>query len=174
MYRTVFDLTKFHFDSRQGLIPGCFYFFLFGIMLLIIHRSIRARQRSNSFKALALGVVFVLFSSIMIFALVIPQLLSPSRAKQIIKEGKFMVVEGTPENFHPMPPEGHSEESFELQGVNFHYSDFEARLGYHHAESLGGVIHPGNYYRITYYPDQDSVEEGGHSILKIELRVDEK
>jgi hypothetical protein len=166
MYKTVFDLTQSRLDLANGIIPMCFLFLFVGILMLILRKHIpQSRER-----VLLIGIAFIVMPSLFILILLIPNFLAPSRARRIINERKYMVVEGKPENYHPMPSEGHDEESFDMQGVHFHYSDYTSGFGYHNAASKGGVIKPNNYYRITYYPDQDSLEAAGPSILKIELR----
>ena len=166
MYKTVFDLTKQHIDSANGMLPGAFLFLLIGIIILIV----RKQFPQNTQRMFLIGTVFVLISSLFVFIFFVPQLVAPSRARKIMNEGKYLIVEGEPANYHPMPPEGHDEESFDIQGIHFHYSDYSGDFGYHNAASKGGVIKPNNYYRITYYPDQDSLEAAGPSILKIEIR----
>lgn len=50
-----------------------------------------------------------------------------------------------------MPYSGHKQESFEVNGVRFEYSDFEVTIGYHNAKSHGGVIkEDGQYLKIGY------------------------
>lgn len=67
------------------------------------------------------------------------------------ESGQYEVVEGYVENFKPMPYEGHSNESFEINGVEFSYSDYEITSGYHNAKSHGGVIEGnGQYLKIGY------------------------
>ena len=67
------------------------------------------------------------------------------------KSGEYQIVEGYVENFDPMPPEGHKEESFDINGVQFSYSDYTIMTGYHNVKSKGGVITGnGQYLRIGY------------------------
>src|SRR5262249_10246926 len=71
------------------------------------------------------------------------------------------IVEGTVEQFHPMPYHGHSLESFTVNGVRFEYSDFDdSKPGFNHTKSHGGPIHAGMRVRIHY-------REG--SILQIQV-----
>ena len=73
------------------------------------------------------------------------------------KKGDYMVVEGYVEDFIPMPYHGKSEESFEINGVKFSYSDYMVQYGYHNSKSHGGVI-TGNGQRLkigyVYYNEQ--------------------
>lgn len=67
------------------------------------------------------------------------------------RDGEYQTVEGYVENFHPMPPEGHDTEDFDIQGVSFSYSDYTVMTGYHNAKSKGGVITgDGQYLKIGY------------------------
>lgn len=60
------------------------------------------------------------------------------------------VAEGRVTNYSPMPVEGHKEESFTVNGVRFHYSDFALTAGFNNATSLGGPIREGLQVRIHY------------------------
>lgn len=67
------------------------------------------------------------------------------------KSGEYRIVVGYVENFDPMPPEGHKEESFDISGVHFSYSDYTVMTGYNNAKSKGGVITgDGQYLKIGY------------------------
>ena len=83
------------------------------------------------------------------------------RAQEQLRSGDCEVVEGTVENFRPMPHHGHSVESFTVNGVRFSYSDFDiSKPGFNNTESHGGPIHAGMRVRVHYR---------GESILKIEV-----
>lgn len=65
--------------------------------------------------------------------------------------GQYEIVEGYVENFVPMPYEGHSNESFEINGVEFSYSDYESHQGYNNTKSHDGVIEGnGQHLKIGY------------------------
>ena len=67
------------------------------------------------------------------------------------ERGDYQIVEGYVEDFHPMPQQGHDQESFTVEGVKFSYSDFVLQYGYHNARSRGGVITGnGQHLRIGY------------------------
>ena len=114
------------------------------------------------------GLGFTFISFIFLFGFLFAQFFDISRAKRIIKNGSFFVIEGPIENYHPMPKEGHEMERFDISGVHFEYSDYQGGLGYHNAASLGGVIAPNNYYRVTYCRLHEN--EDTNRILKIEIR----
>ena len=55
------------------------------------------------------------------------------------------------ENFDPMPYEGHANETFEINGVKFSYSDYIVHPGYNNTKSHGGVIKEnGQHLKIGY------------------------
>lgn len=68
------------------------------------------------------------------------------------RKGDYKIAEGYVENFVPMPYEGRgNEESFEINGVKFSYSDYSIQSGYHNSKSHGGVIQGnGQHLRIGY------------------------
>ncbi len=67
------------------------------------------------------------------------------------KNGNYQTVEGYVENFDPMPYGGHKDETFEINGVKFGYSDYTIMTGYHNTKSHGGVIRDnGQYLKIGY------------------------
>ena len=80
------------------------------------------------------------------------------------EKGEYEVVEGYVENFVPMPYEGHSDESFEINSVKFSYSDYTITFGYNNAKSHGGVIEGnGQHLKIGYI-----VINGQNTIVYIE------
>ena len=65
--------------------------------------------------------------------------------------GEYQIVEGYVENFDPMPYEGHANETFEINGVKFSYSDYNIHPGYNNTKSHGGVIKEnGQHLKIGY------------------------
>lgn len=63
----------------------------------------------------------------------------------------YQIVEGYVVNFDPMPYGGHKDETFEINGVKFGYSDYTIMIGYHNTKSHGGVIRDnGQYLKIGY------------------------
>lgn len=67
------------------------------------------------------------------------------------ERGEYQTVEGYVENFDPMPYTGKTNESFEINGVKFAYSDYSMQPGYNNAKSHGGVITGnGQHLKIHY------------------------
>lgn len=67
-----------------------------------------------------------------------------------LDSGQFEVVEGRVENFKPMPWQGHSDETFDVNGVRFAYSDYQVSAGFNRYSSHGGPIKEGLPVRIAY------------------------
>ncbi len=78
--------------------------------------------------------------------------------------GDYLTVDGLVENFVPMPYSGHSDETFDINGVNFAYSDFDlSQTGYNISKSHGGVITGnGQHLYIRYI-----INDGTNCILYI-------
>lgn len=86
----------------------------------------------------------------------------------LLNHNQAWIAEGVVENFHPMPKEGHSNETFTVNGTLFAYSDYTVTPAFNKTASHGGPIKQGLYVRIHY---TDSREFGGQkAILRIELK----
>ena len=86
--------------------------------------------------------------------------------QSIYNDGEFMIVEGEVEDFVPMKLDGHSSESFSLNGVKFSYSRSIPINGYHLAKVDGGYIKEnGQIIRIHYIN-----YNGDNLILKLEIK----
>jgi hypothetical protein len=85
-------------------------------------------------------------------------------AQRALREGRVEVVEGTVEDFHPMPASGHDTERFTVKGVHFEYSDFVVRSAFRNTSSHGGPIREGLQVRISWFGSPSQAE-----ILKLEV-----
>jgi hypothetical protein len=83
-----------------------------------------------------------------------------SATKVALATGNYNVVEGRVTNFDPMPYQGHKNESFDVNGQHFSYSDFIETAGFHNAASRGGPIRDGLYVRVSHI---------GNLILRLEV-----
>jgi hypothetical protein len=84
--------------------------------------------------------------------------------KRMMASGTFQAVEGEVRNFKPMPYGGHAEESFDVAGASFRYSDFDLTGGgFNNTASHGGPIREGLPVRIAY---------SGNTILRLEVQRD--
>jgi len=87
---------------------------------------------------------------------------------QAYRTGKYSVVEGIVEDFHPMPYEGHQSECFRVEKEKFCYSDYEVSPAFNQSASHGGPIRAGLPVRIAYYEDENFQGQ----ILRLEIRAD--
>ena len=69
------------------------------------------------------------------------------------RNGDYEIVEGYVENFVPMPESGHAQESFDINGVHFEYSENSYSSAYSNTKPHGGVIRNGKYLKIGYIYD---------------------
>ena len=58
--------------------------------------------------------------------------------RESLISGKAGYVEGIVTNFIPMPYQGHAQESFNVDGVPFNYSDYGVTAGFNNSASHGG------------------------------------
>lgn len=72
-----------------------------------------------------------------------------SEAVKALRSGRYEIVEGTVTNFVPMPWEGHANESFDVAGHHYEYSDFVVTTGFRQSRSHGGPIREGLRVRIA-------------------------
>ena len=72
------------------------------------------------------------------------------RASHALNTGAYSVVEGRVEKFTPMPWQGHADESFDVKGVHFAYSDYAVTAGFNNSASHGGPLRAGLQVRIAY------------------------
>jgi len=56
-----------------------------------------------------------------------------------------------------MPYTGHADESFNVAGVHFRYSDFGATDAFNNTASHGGPITKDSYVRICYDPSGNAI-----------------
>lgn len=107
-----------------------------------------------------IGELFIQgFMSVLLFVFSFSIYFAQLDEQKLLFADKCEVVEGTVENFHPMPYEGHTQESFTIKGVEFSYSDFTLNPGFNQTKSHGGPIDAGMNLRIWHI---------GNEILKIE------
>ncbi len=77
--------------------------------------------------------------------------------ERIIHTQSFNMVEGYVENFLPSDSLKRNDESFEINGVRFRYSETDDFYGYSKIASNGGIINSnGEYYKLSYYIKRDN------------------
>lgn len=158
LYEVSFDLDIMLFIP----IFMCIVFFAFPKMW--------KKQQKGKYTMQAYKIIKIFCSFCFMFAFVMTLLTGISTAslyeKTIVayNNDDYEIVEGYVENFDPMPYEGHKDESFEINGVKFSYSDYNITFGYNNAKSHGGVIEGnGQHLKIGYV-----INNGENIIVYIE------
>jgi len=156
-YEVAFEIAHSGIGSLIHVLPGV-GFVVIGLVLIKNRKRLsenRPRQLVNVFLWF-----FLLFSLIWTLIAGFGVGLEQASLRSDYAAGHYKVVEGTVENFDPMPYEGHKDESFTVKGVKFSYSDFHVSPGFNNAASHGGPIKEGLHVRISYI---------GNTILKLEV-----
>jgi hypothetical protein len=130
---------------------------IFGCLLLLIYKL--KRRRSARIFGYFMIVCGILFAGVKWAEWHV------ARRSQLrnLAAGLYETVEGTIEDFHPMPKDGSSNESFTISGHTFSYSDndeLEATPCFNQTALNGGPIRPGMMVRVK-------ANEG--CILRIEI-----
>ena len=140
--------TKFQFDYiHDVLMIGDFAGLLF-----VTRKS--NKEKFDEVKYAITKLIAVFGFCFTLFFVAVNLYSSADMYKKIVggyESGNYEIVEGYIENFVPMPYEGHGEESFEINGVQFSYSDYNLHSGYNNTKSHGGVIEgDGQHLKIGY------------------------
>jgi hypothetical protein len=143
-YNTVYDVTK---ESASHWFPAyagsAFAMtFLFGILYWLC-KGIFKRKLDIAISILA--AIFLLF---WLAAVVGGQLSDYLTLSHAYKSGRCELVEGVVTNFAPMPPAGHKDETFQVNGKSFAYSSFSVTAGFNKTACHGGPIKDGLKVRI--------------------------
>jgi hypothetical protein len=86
-------------------------------------------------------------------------------ARRTLASGVAGIVDGSVQDFHPMPYTGHDTERFRVGSVWFAYSDYIVESGFNRTSSHGGPIREGLMVRIHY-----SGQPSHATILRLEVR----
>lgn len=161
-YQTVYD-----FGVETIKIGGMAFIVLFiAVGCGIAWNGYKQKSGDGDKNDLVGGLVMALFA--LFFALfTIPQnFISYFNTKAIYRHQHYQRVEGTVDNFDPMPYGGHRDEHFTVQGIRFSYSDYDQMYyyGFNNTASHGGPIQQGIPVRISYF-----TKEKRNIILKIEV-----
>ncbi|MEZ8149604.1 hypothetical protein AB6E95_02305 [Vibrio splendidus] len=165
MYEVVYNI-KF-----EGLWSLCFA--LPGLLFIYISaEGYKNRKKLSSWDVQVVGKpateqsIGMVFKILLIFSVLWTALSGGSLIIQLYSllsdygQGEYDVVEGSVENFNPMPYGGHQQESFTVEGVKFSYSDFSISPDFNNTKSHGGPIRKGLRVRVSHI---DNV------ILKLEV-----
>lgn len=141
-----------YYDITES-IPGLIWFLGVGLAVLVfsttilLYLSITNKSRVNQLRAGFMSVFSLIWVSI-IWAAAGQDYF---RAKLALKNHTYEVVEGRVEHFHPMPKEGHEDESFSVKGIPFKYSEFKIDFGYNQCRVNGGPVYQGKLVKIHAY-----------------------
>jgi len=170
-YETVFEITQKPFDWRPafGLI-----FVVIGVLLIIFGPRLDRGKNGKHFgltfaiSPKLLGWFFVIFASFCMLVAFGATYASNRELVQAYRTGKYSVVEGIVEDFHPMPYGRGQNECFRVEKQKFCYSDYVASPTFNQSASHGGPIRTGLPVRIAYYEDENFQAR----ILRLEIRAD--
>lgn len=137
--------------DREILIPPVIFLV---VLFLIIREAGKIRQEKTArghivnLAVFSFGILISLTASILVITSQIDMY------KNIIvpyEKGEYSTVAGYVEDFIPMPAEGHRHETFQINGIEFDYSDNTALQGYNNTRVYGGVISGnGQHLKIRY------------------------
>ncbi len=147
-YRTVFEISWQTFPWPAAIVGVA------GLAVgAIVLRSKRA-ERSGAWKLV--GDLLLGFALLWIGWNVFDHY----RMTQALAAHETQIAEGTIQDYEFRLHDGHGFESFTVNGVRFHYSDFIPTGGYNRPASNGGVIREGLQVRIHHV---------GNTILRLEV-----
>jgi hypothetical protein len=142
-YQTVFHIGIGSFPWSFLLVPA----------LLIAVGCALIRFNGGKQIRLAVGYLTIIFCSFVIVVAGLSLISQFWKVRRSYLSGDSSVIEGTVENFHPMPYLGPANESFSVKGVSFSYYVGELTPCFHNNPPHKGPIHSGSNVRI-YYKDQ--------------------
>ena len=152
-YRTVFDV------AQNGVQWWPLFGLTFGALFAVIGLALRTSgDKDSPVKATLLqliGAVCILFA-LAFFASTFNEY---RNARKAFATHNYSISEGVVSDFVPMPPGGHSIESFAVNGVHFEYGSGWGSTTFN-SEWNRGFIHDGVQARITYV---------GKDIIRVEI-----
>ncbi len=148
VFRTVFDVSQLPLDWKHLFLPGLGGI-AFAVLLPTIIRLKYPGSRAWRLYGWAGSIIAVAWVGMWTGG----GTLAAVRARQALSEGRHMVVEGEVQDFVPMTAFHHAEETFTVQGVRFHYSDYRLLQALHDSVPHGGGLGPGRLVRIAYNQD---------------------
>lgn len=155
-YITVFDISQ---QSVDWWFPAAgFLFLVIGIVFVKFISKLEGHRNAK-----LVGWFMIVFASFWTLIAAVSMYSSHTDFLGAYKAAQYSVIEGTVEDFHPMPYSGHAEECFRVENERFCYSDYVIDPGFRQTASHGGPIREGLPVRITYYQGR---------ILRLEIRAD--
>ena len=158
-YHTIFDISQA--SARAAMVWEI-------IPLLTIIPGLIGwglKRDSSDIKTIAKASAFKLFSGFAFLASLVGlagSIKEHHRLQKQLQDGSYQVVEGTVQDFVPVPPEGHALGSFQVGATTFHYGyGGLGNIGFESEFDRGGYIRDGVHVRITY---------DNQRILRVEVR----
>src|SRR5271156_1511977 len=154
-YRTIFEITNKGFTwwfALVGLLPV-----VPGAVLWMFRK-----RHQGSWRTIWVMYFFPGFALLWLSFATVPMWLEYRKLQDDYRRGAFSIVQGKVEDFHPMPPQGHSAECFSVQNHRFCYGDNIISAGFNNDSAHGGPIRAGLPVRIAYV---------GDDILRLEVQV---
>jgi len=146
-YLVVYDL------AREGFPNWTFVIVASGFMILSLGLIVYDWRKPMMGLGGAYRRLFIWFSALVVFTMLpsaIPDVVSEYRSHvQALRERRYVLVEGIVENFSPAPSGGHRDETFDVAGHHYSYSDYVVVAGYHQTQSHGGFVRQGAHVRIA-------------------------
>ena len=153
-YRTIFEITSKGFT---------WWFATVGLLPAIPGAALWFRKGHGSWRVTWVKYSLPAFALLWLSVATIPMWLEYTKLQNDYRRGSFSIVQGRVEDFHPMPPQGHSAECFTVEHQRFCYGDNIISAGFNNDSAHGGPIRAGLPVRISYV---------GDDILKLEVRAD--
>jgi hypothetical protein len=154
-YRTVFEVsvsTLPWWIPLLGLVVaaiGIFFFF-------------NGRRTPRSAGRMAFGVYAIVFGALITVVTLFVIRRDYCGIRGAYASHRYSVVEGRVEDFVPMPPGGHRDESFSVGGMRFSYSGYTVTPCFHQTAVQGGPIRDGINIRVFYI---------GGCIVRLDVRM---
>ncbi len=166
---TVFDVVESGYTTWWFASVGLIFFVVCNLTFLLpelakkfnVDLSQSPWNPANHLVILTIALVFSFFWTLISFFITYAEY---AHFRDVVLEDSCEMVEGKVENFNPMPWDGHQNETFRVQDVEFAYSDFDATNAFNNTKSHGGPIKAGLHVRICYTPT-DTVNR----ILRLEI-----
>jgi hypothetical protein len=143
-YTTVFDVTAAGYRYWTWIVLGLLF------VAIAVGVALHDLRRHPERTRLRRAFVWLLpaFPALWTLAVTAKTYSEHARLSSALERGAVAYVEGTVENFVPMPATGHAMEHFEVAGQSFEYSDFVVTGGFNNTASRGGPIRAGLPVRI--------------------------
>ena len=148
-FQTVFEIGLTAFPWRGFAICAAFSVLGMGLIRFSGAPALGSPKVARAARQIV-GGFLVAFSLLLILLLGIRQIPDFVEKWHAYSSGKYSVVEGPVESFHPMPFGGHQNEWFRVHETSFSYSSYDETPCFHSAASHGGPIRSGLNVRIYF------------------------